>query len=285
MRKDFMTVSDAKEEGIIPPAFIPYFKDTCEYCHHPMIINEAATVMKCGFSGCARRIGSQASDMLHDLGYKDVGPATLTNYCKGMGITSIVDFIKQYPTSADLVATINNLKLSYPKLVELMHFPFLGKRVHSLFDDCRSLQDFLSKLTAAPDQSAFMIQRAGGPTLAVQMVELLQEYFYDLTELTNLFSTVQQARKTVLIAITGHLTFNGGCTKDEFVHTLNELSSSIGVEFRRSDALKSVSYIVADTPSNSRKYRIGLERGIIIDSLTLYAATKKIVDERSNSNG
>lgn len=283
MLDDFVSVSEAKQTGLIPEAFVPYFADSCSYCDKPMLINYAATVMKCGNPGCARRVGCQASDLLHDLGYKDVGPATLTSYCKGMKIESIVDFIETYPTSYNLIETIDNLHLSYPKLIEMLHFPFLGKRVYNLFEGCNCFQDFINKLTASVDPEAFMITRAGGPVLASQITEILAVYRKDLERITDIVKPVQQARKTILVAITGHLTFNGGCTKDQFVQMLNELTTPMGVEFRRSDALKSVSYIVADTPSNSRKYRIGQERGNLIDSMSLYAAAKRIVDERSKN--
>lgn len=283
MLDDFVSVEEAKSTGLIPEPFVPYFADTCEYCGGNMIINYAATVMKCGNPGCFRRVGCQASDLLHDLGYKEVGPATLTAFCKAMNIKSIVDFIDKYPQSYSIISTLNNMHLSYPKLVELLHIPFLGKKVYTLFEGCNNFSDFIKQLQNAQDPEAFMIYRAGGPVLAHQITEILTLYKADLEGITKLVNTSKQANTTVLIAITGHLTFDGGCTKDEFVYMLNELTSPIGVEFRRSDALKSVTYIVADTPSNSRKYRIGLERGNLIDSNTLYLAAKQIVEER-NSN-
>lgn len=281
MLDDFVTVKEAKSSGLIPEAFIPYFEDTCVYCNHPMVINHAATVMKCGNPGCARRVGFQASDLLHDIGFKDVGPATLTNFCKALKITSIIEFIKEYPQSAALIERLTNLNPSYPKLVELMHIPFLGKKVYTLFEGCNCYEDFLQLLREAPDPTALMISRAGGPVLAYTIIEILTTYEQDLRGITDIVKPASQAKNVVLIAITGHLTFNGGCTKDTFVSLLNALAAPAGVEFRRSDALKSVKYIVADTPSNSRKYRIGMERGNLIDSSTLYLAVKQLASERS----
>lgn len=287
MQADFMTVTEAKDEGIIPEAFHEYFNERCGYCGGEMIINDSCSVMKCGNPRCLRRISSQASDMLHDLGYKGYGVETLTNYCQMVDIESISDFIKRPPLPLNLIEDINQQKLTYPQLVELLHIPNLGSKAYKLFQGCDSVADFLKLWSEASNPSEFIITRSGGPVLAQEATEILQDYLDDLADVTRMITVVTQAKKTILLALTGRMSFNGGCTKDEFIRYLNTVAMPAGVEFRRSDALQSVQFIVADTASSSRKYRIGQQRGNLITSTELYNTVYHLADKKLKevSNG
>lgn len=279
---EFMSVHDAKEAELIPTPFHPYFKEKCDYCGADIAINIARTVMRCSNPRCYRRIGNQADSMLKDLGYKGYGPETLTAYCKNCNIKSITEFIKDPPLPLHIVDDLEERKYSFAKLVELLHLPTVGTKAYKLFGDYTNWHQCLEDIMSKPDPIAFVASRVGGLETANQLIEVLLEYSDELEEITELVTPVAPLGGVVNIAITGHITevtVNGrGLTKDEYIAQLNRLANRCNAEFRQSGALQSVMYIVADSPSNSRKYKIGAERKVLISSGTLYKMMEDIVE-------
>lgn len=279
---DFLSVHDAKEMELIPTQFHPYFKDKCDYCGSNMSINMARTIMRCSNPRCFRRIGNQADGMLKDLGYKGYGPETLTAYCKTCGIRSITDFIKEPPMPLHLVDDLEGRNYSFAKLVELLHLPNVGSKAYKLFGNYQNWQSCLEDITSRPDPIAFVASLVGGLETSTQLLNVLLEYSDELEELTSIITPATPLGGVINIAITGHITevtSNGrGLTKEEYVAELNVLANRCNAEFRQSGALQSVMYIVADAPSNSRKYKIGAARNVLITSGTLYHMMEGIVE-------
>ena len=282
MSTEFLTVHDAKEAGLIPGPWHPYFSEKCVYCGQDMVINFARTVMKCNSTKCYRRVANQADALLKDLGYKGWGPETLTDYCRMTHISSISEFIKEPPLPLNLINDLNSRNLSFAKLVELMHIPNVGTKAHKLFSSYNSWSECLIDVTGVEDFVGFVADKVGGRETGAQVLNTLLDYSDDLAEITKYITIAPPMDGIINIAITGHITemtYNGrGLTKDEYIAELNALGRECNVEFRQSGALQSVMYIVADTPSNSRKYRIGAARGVLIDSGTLYKTVQEFVN-------
>lgn len=110
MSTEFLTVHDAKEAGLIPGPWHPYFSEKCVYCGQDMVINFARTVMKCNSTKCYRRVANQADALLKDLGYKGWGPETLTDYCRMTHISSISELIIVYRNKTGKPYTCPSLK-------------------------------------------------------------------------------------------------------------------------------------------------------------------------------
>ena len=267
-------MSDAKDLGVIPEAWHPFFRDTCVYCNEPLVINMARTIMKCKSPICPRRIANQADAMLKDLGYKGWGPETLTTYCTLNKIHSIAAFIENPPLPLHLVEDLNSRGLSFAKIVELLHLPNIGTKAYKLFSSYNSWKQFLMDISKAKDCVAFMADKVGGSEVGAQMLDTLLDYSDDLYRVSELITTVEPVAGVIDIAITGHITEvtsgGRGLTKDEYIAELNKLAHQCNAEFRQSGALQSVMYIVADSPSNSRKYKIGASRNVLISSGALY---------------
>lgn len=279
----FFTVNEAKKRGLIPEPWHEYFPDTCDYCHGDLVINEARTIMKCNNPECCRRVANQINDFLKDLGYKGYGPETLTGYCQMYQIKSILDFINSPPPLMDLVEHLNNLNLSFPKLIELLHLPYLGTKAYKLFEGYTDFRTFLEDMSGSSDPLEFIALKVGGIETAQQVRDILLQYWDVLYHITDSIVVSAPLETVVNIAITGHITevnANGrSVTKDEYVKYLNECVKARGMEFRQSGALQSVRFIVADSVSNSRKYKIGKMRNVLISSGTLLKLVEKMMDQ------
>lgn len=286
MAVEFMDVASAKESGVIPEAFHSYFSDNCCWCKMPMQINMAATILKCGNPHCVRRIGNQAAALVKDLGYKGYGPEKLTSYCYSENIKSLLEFIISPPLPLNLVDALNNLEPTFPMLVELMHLPNVGSKAHKVFDGFTSLADMYRKLGSHDNIITHVLDALGGWELTYQFIDTLCEYEDEIFHITDIIDTVKQAAQVVLFEITGHVTRVTGSsgsalTKDEYVRALNQVAKQANIEFQRSSKLTQIQFMVADSQSNSRKYLLGAQRGILVTSDSLL----KSVEELVNSSG
>lgn len=268
---EFLSVADAKKEGIIPAPFFSYINDVCPCCGMPMYISYSRTNLKCCNTSCVRKVAFQADGLFKDLGIKGFGPTSLETYCSSINATSIIDVIQDPPAPYDLVDIIQSRNPTFPQLVELLHIPNFGTKAYKLFDGFDSFKDFLKAMSASGDLVGYIFNRVGGEETTAAIVEIITTYSKELLQITDLIHVRPKSNKIVLIQITGHILNvrdgeGGPLTKDEYVRILNDIGSKIGYEFRRSDALKSVEFIVADTASRTRKYIIGQERGVLVSS-------------------
>lgn len=284
---EFLTVADAKTEGLIPEAFFPYINDCCPCCGESMYISRSRTNLKCNNAKCVRKVAFQADGLFKDLGIKGFGPTSLETYCESINAKSIIDVITDPPPPYNLVEAIQALNPTFPQIVELLHIPNFGTKAYKLFDGFDSFKEFLSKMSASGDYVNFILNRVGGEETTAAIVNIMTTYRNELLQITDLVRVRPKSKKVVLIQITGHILNvrdgdGGPLTKDEYVRILNDVGSKIGYEFRRSDALKSVEFIVADTASKTRKYLIGQERGVLVSSDKLLQGMSKLA---GGSNG
>ena len=290
MSQGFITVSDAKNTGLIPEAFHPYFKDTCEWCEADMEINDACTILRCSNPNCYRRLGNQAAALLKDLGYKGYGPETLTDYCQYMGLSNILDFLCRPIPPLEPLKDLNNLAPTFPTLIEMLHIPNLGSKAHKIFARYDSLIDAINDQGGLDGFYNYVVSTLGGYISANQFIQTLQNYLTVISDITKYVKVSSQASQVVLVEITGHITRVRGdngepLTKDAYIRILNNIAKPVGVEFLRSSKFTQLKFIIADSKSNSRKYLIGAERGILVTSDALLDAINKMLESDSSTEG
>lgn len=286
---EFLTVTKAKEDGIIPELWHSCIPDTCSYCGQALMINRPCTVMKCSGISCCRKLAYQITAFLQDLGYKGIGPETLTTYCKYCGIKTILDYIK-LPNVCDLVDTLNNLELSYANLISLLHVPNLGTKAYKLFKGYSNYAEFDKAMADSGNAFNFLLNIIGGYDTTVETAHILIDYLPVFTGITSLVKVVSAKTQVIEIAITGRITQvtsadGKNFTKDEFIQSINRLARKYALEFRLSNALESVPLIIADTPSNTRKYLIGLRRKVLYSSKDLLHMIINYGARKENANG
>lgn len=101
--------------------------------------------------------------------------------------------------------------------------------------------------------------------------ETLLTFWDDITEMFEFCKCDDRPVEVFPIVITGDILKvrkpDGGMfERQEFIDYLNTFSRRKGIVYRDSHALKGTEFIVADTPSNTAKYRAGLESGKLITS-------------------
>lgn len=285
---EFVSVTDAFNSGLIPGEYKGIIPEICRFCGAPMIISENLTQLKCGDPRCSRRIAGQIVNMLSDLGYKGYGVSTIFDYVYQYKLNSVIGFLISPPLALNnIVSMIAEQQLTYPQLIRIMNIPRLKGRTDVIFKDINCYKDYTDAVEKAGGLWNFLYERVGGSVLPGQIAEILQIYDAELQLIEELVKPVQQERSVVPIAITGsvlNVTDNGKhITKDTYVKILNDIVRPIGMAFKRSDALASVAFIVADTTSNTAKYRKGLERGNLITSDVLYNQCLCLVADRSKT--
>lgn len=284
MLQDFLTVQEAKQKLRIPSKFHEYFPDTCCWCRSPMVINEANTIMKCGNPHCARKVGNQAAAILKDLGYKGYGPEKCTAYCAFNEITNITMFLQQPPPSLNPLDDLNNIAPTFPTLVKMLHIPNIGTKAQKIFKGYDSLVELIGKL-GLEGLYSHVVNILGGKASADQFINSLTDYLEDIIGITEIVRVSKQAQRVVLIEITGHITRvkgdnNEPLTKDAFVMALNRLAQPLGIEFQRSSKFTQLEFMVADSPSNSRKYIVGTQRGILVTSDRLLSVVNTLLEQQ-----
>lgn len=286
---EFITIKSAKDTGLIPTPWHNIFKDTCIYCDSDMVISDSLTIMHCSNPRCFRRIAGQVTSILSELGYKGWGESKVYSYVKQNRIDSALQFILDPPYElSNLRQDITDLKYSYIQLIQLLNIPNLKDRVPQLFKGIDTFEEYTNEVNLAGGLLKFCESRLGGTVLPVSIAEILATYYPELACIHDVFPVVKHASKVMLIAITGtvqNVTDNGKrLTKDAYISVLNDILRPAGLAIRKSDALASVSYIVADSPSNHAKYRKGLERGNLITSDTLYALCVQLSETYSHKS-
>lgn len=287
---DFYTIKEAKEKAVIPEPFWEFFKDDCVYCSKPVVISKSLTIMKCSNPKCFRRLAKRLDKSLHDLGIKGYGIETLSVYLENFKIDSFIEFLKDPPVDlGNIIDLIHEKNYSYPQLVEFMHIPTLGTTAHRLFSGCDCYEDFKARLTGdAVTAQLFLESFTGGTVSAAQLLDVLNSYEDELTSITELITPVKHVKQSIPIALTGYITKVSSAdgrrlTKDQFINALNNLARPCDFEFVKSAAYEKVAYIVADQPSNSAKYNIGLRRNILVTSSDLYNAIKTLNEQHKEA--
>ncbi len=280
---ELMTVNSAKEVGLIPESFFSYIPDTCPCCGQPMYISQSRTVLKCKNASCVRKVAFQADALLKDLGIKGYGPVSLENYCNTFHINSILDFIQKPPPPFNLIELMQEKNPTFTQLVEMLHIPNFGTKAFKLFDGFNSYMEFIDALAASEDSMQFLRARVSGEETLAVVIDIMHDYTDSLKNITSLVTVRNKSDNIILIQITGHVLNvraedGSSLTKDEYITVLNNIGIKGGYEFRMSSALQSVKFIVADTPSNTRKYRIGQERGVLVTSDKLLASISLLVE-------
>jgi len=121
-----------------------------------------------------------------------------------------------------------------------------------------------------------------GSNVAETMIIYWQEVL-DMFDMCKAYPNKIENRKIVITGdITNVLKPNGSMyEREEFIAYVNTISMTYGVHYQNSHALASTEFIIADTPSNTAKYRAGLSRNKLITSDGFI----KLIKERADNFG
>lgn len=265
----FIPIKEAKATGLVPEPWHYLFNDSC-FCGSDNVISETRKTYKCSNPLCPTKTTGMIVGMLQKLGYKGWGEATISNYIWERDIVSICDFLRRPPNDlSDIIDVLNSFTLTYAQLVQIMCIPGLGTRCADIFKDCNSLQDLIHLAENKGTLVAVLRDRLGGNVLPHQIKDTIRDYYQDLSEVTNLVKTVPESQHVIKIAATGGITSvkddsGRAPTREQFIRHLNNITRDAGIEFVQSSSYNSLSFVLADYPSSSAKYREGVSRNIVV---------------------
>ena len=298
--EDFLSVIDAKEQGVIPDDYINFFPEYCE-CGSEIIIRKELTQIQCCNPRCKLKMGYMLNEMLDRFGCKDIGPATCLGIMNEMerklDYFSPVEMLslpyEKYPlvlrgAKGDdflrAVTKIRKTKLTLAELVSKLAIPTLEENGRKIFEAYSSIMDLLKQAISEGGIDKFLINRDIHDRMKMFY---LREFMEDIARAQiALHDNIRlKAFSRIDICITGSISPKGANVRNkrEYVELLNDIATTSEgqrlIEIRMTSAKHSVKYIVADYQSSSEKYRVGKERGVLITSTELMNEIRKVVQE------
>lgn len=293
----YLKVSDAKNKGIIPESYHNIFPDKCK-CGSDMIVTGELTQILCCNPRCYIKLGHMLDEMFTRFGIKGFGPATCVSAMQeAVNYLEVPSHVEIFNLDRfDLPVSILNYKYSefmetkeimlskqytLSDLIPKLGLPGLGQSAQDIFEE---FDDILEVETALDAEGGIVRFLANRGVYSSMTAFYLRTYLPDIIVAQMFFNEQirMQAGQVIEIVMTGYLSPNGNSmSKDEYLELLNKTGTTKdGVPlygFRKSSAVKSVPYIVADYPSSSKKYREGVARGVIISSTELLEKVKSLV--------
>lgn len=162
---------------------------------------------------------------------------------------------------------------------------YILKNSHTGIVPYQSYQMFSDAIIMEGLLNIFEIQLGGQGRDAQNCAELVYTYWDELKILFGMTSCLPDVVETRKIIITGDIT---QVTKPdgtmfermEFIDFINEITMDSGICYQNSTAFASSEFIIADYPSNTNKYRKGMEKGNLLSS----AEFLELVKERVKNN-
>lgn len=289
---EFKTVKEAKEIGWIPPVYIEEpdsgaFPDHC-VCGSENIVNEKLTRCMCCDPRCPIKSGLALSELFTRFKIKGLGdevckeifnlalPKLQTgSYVEVLSLTED-DFPDYFVFSARgelffrSLAKIKKEKYTFLEMVGNLGLPSIGSNVSKSLEGIESGIQLEREIGCIEDIEMFCLERG---IQDVEFIYNLRVFLPDILVGEAILSESMRRTglQTVNVCITGRVNCNGvSMTKKDFISMCNRCSiDDSGVqlfEIKMTQALESVNYIIADSKSNSAKYRAGLRRGVLITS-------------------
>ena len=137
----------------------------------------------------------------------------------------------------------------------------------------------------------FICSKQLGNTDGLERAETMYTYWDDIRTLFSLATFYPSHIETKKIIITGEIlmvtTPDGKpyVDREDFIKYVNTISVQYGVLYKTSKAFNSSEFVIADSPSNTEKYREGMARGILITSdKFLQLIKQRLIDYKNSKN-
>lgn len=297
---EYLSMEVAKERLIIPKEYHEYFRNRCD-CGSEFIIKESLTQAQCCNPKCKIKMSYSMSKMLENFGVTGIGERTCNSIISSFdylktNLTHIQAFVLSlYEVPAIISNTVKgdtyqanvrkllSKKYTFGEFISKLAIPGFGPQSFEIFAGINNVEHFLKVTKEYANYTEFFASRG---VYDVTKINNFCMYIEDIVLISSLLesSIRQQGLQRLPIAITGSVRPDGvPKTKSEFIDLLNSTAcTKDGIqlfEFSLSSALKSVSYIVADYRSSSRKYKEGEARGVLISSTQLLNIIRELVNK------
>lgn len=278
---EYMSVKEAKEEGLIPSKFSNVILDNCE-CGSENIIQTNLKRMKCCDPLCRIKMGMAMSHMFSNFEVKDLGNETcksFVDYCMANNLFSIPSHVEILGVNLDsrfsayfgnkavvlanAITYIKHRRLTFGSMVSKLAIPMFDSSAEKIFEGVSGVEEFIDLVKFGNNFNTFMVNRGVKDLIKIDSLRKSLGailYFENLLEV----DLVKPGKVLKSISITGSVKADGNrLTRAGFVTYCNLLGNVNGVQLftvKENKALSTNEYIVADSPSSSEKYTVGRNR-------------------------
>lgn len=277
---NYVTMSDAKKQGLIKEQLHSSFDDHCG-CGSEVIITTNLKTFTCCDPRCPYKISGALHYMFVDFSCKNVGERTCESYAlyayPTLEVKShlhlLMEAHKYNPIDVTGSAIANfsmgvykirTQELSFPEMVSRIGIPTISKGSATLFEGLSSSKELLTEIQERGSVKNFLASRGSDD---LRKCFYLEEFLPDIiyAEFKVFANKVPVGKIDLPICITGSLFCQGmKTTKAEFLTLCNkegELSPDFRLfNVRKTEAISTTEYLIADFPSNSDKYVEGKRR-------------------------
>lgn len=296
--RNFKSIRELKNLEEIPPEYENVISDKCG-CGSDIIASPSLGTMTCCDPKCFYKQASSLSSLLNFFGCTDVGDSRcfdIVYHCKVHGYmpnNSIIDILNNFDNlrgrfgkyEENIKLTIDRIKrgnLTLKDLIESLSIPGLGTEKCSVFLEYSSVKELINKMCEEGILHFFSMRGIKDLILIHNFIR-----FSDDMELFEKFygkPLLKTENKIIPVCITGPVLPEQlvkseiyKCSRDFFLDLCNNLCVVNGVRLFtivNSSSPNSSHYVIADQPSNNRKYiealsiqeRYGDSRRFIVDS-------------------
>lgn len=302
---NYMSVIEAKKQGIIPEDYVNIFQDECK-CGSDMIIrltpdengHKKIKAVQCCDPRCYIKVAGNLSYFLERLGIKDFGMQTAIKLIHAiyndlehkshfdvffLPIESLPELSSLHEVAlAQANYKLLNEEMSLSQVLSLGAIPAWETSIQEVMQNYSDMDEVLVEIEEMGSIRAFLAQYN---IRSEQKLFYFKEYLPDMCILASLLGENKlrpKAKQPYDICITGSLVLEGNrITKAAFVELLNRISRAEDgtqlFEFKNTSGPMTASYVVADAPSSSAKYKAGLRANNLITSDKLYNKVIKAV--------
>lgn len=290
--KEFESVQTYKDSGRIPEDFHEVVDSFCK-CGSERMVNDNLTILTCCDPRCYFKLGESLYKMLSYYGSKNIGPETciyIMKCARKMNIQTLGSIVEIIPNYKDFeyllgakfqyleqgILNIFQNKLKFYEMVQSLGIPGIDSLSKDFFSNYNSIIEVGEEILKVGIHKFFSDR--GSKDL--KKMSAFLEYFEDIGLFENLLANnlVKPGIVPITICITGPVRPHGQyMSRDDFVRYCNEISNVNGYtlfDISYSDGPVYSTYVIADNPSTSRKYRKGAERQSYSSKKILYTSTE-----------
>lgn len=261
-----ISLQDVVSNGLISQEVLNCIPFECPTCGKEIVFSDSLKQISCPNRFCPDKVAARLEAMAKAMKVDDWGEATCQTVCRAFKFTSPYQVFLLEGREWDGVSTFQKKVANFvnsPKrsceLWEMVQFggiPSIATTAYKLFRDYDSIEAAYADIKSY--QAPWVAEKLGlqsseSGVMAVNIYNTLIEYETELMFAETQFQVSVNEGVPVHIAITGGVT--GFTNKAEFVEHLNRrFEGKLNIMLMNS-VTASVSFLVADNDTNSRKYQ------------------------------